>query len=296
MRIIQPSKINLSLKITGLLPDGRHSLFSVFMPLYEPCDTITLDTYLEKGALEIRCDTPGVPQDMSNLAAKAALAYAAAAAIKPSWRITIQKNIPVAAGMGGGSSDAAGVLRLLNSKYGALAPNQLHRIAATLGSDVPYFLDPVFAFMDGAGDNLAEVLPDITVPMMLIMPGFPISAGWAYQNFDHSQMGDVDGNFRRDFAGACRSMDWKKLGSLLHNDLAPAAVRKFPMLALIMKTLEESGVSGFGMTGSGPVCFAFSPLQAPLDKAETAIKNLFPEIKIMRLQAATGRKGTEIYE
>jgi 4-diphosphocytidyl-2C-methyl-D-erythritol kinase len=70
MRIIQPSKINLSLKITGLLPDGRHNLFSVFMPLYEPCDTITLDTYLDKGALEIRCDTPGVPQDMSNLAAK----------------------------------------------------------------------------------------------------------------------------------------------------------------------------------------------------------------------------------
>ena len=179
MRIIQPSKINLSLKITGLLPDGRHSLFSVFMPLYEPCDTITLDTSLEKGALEIRCDTPGVPQDMSNLAAKAALAYAAAAAIKPSWRITIQKNIPVAAGMGGGSSDAAGVLRLLNSKYGALAPDQLHRIAATLGSDVPYFLDPVFAFMDGAGDNLAEVLPDITVPMILPGP----AAAWTGINW-----------------------------------------------------------------------------------------------------------------
>ena len=296
MQIIQPSKINLTLKITGMLPDGRHSLLSAFLPLYEPADIISLDTDLAKGSLEICCDTPGVPTDMSNLAAKAALAYSEAAAIKPSWRISLKKNIPAAAGMGGGSSDAAGVLKLLNNKYGALAPDQLARLAAMLGSDVPYFLDPAFAFMDAAGDHMMEKLPDIDISILLILPGFPISAGWAYANFDHSQMCDVAENFCTDFAAACRTENWEKLGTMLHNDLAPAAIRKFPMLALILKTLKESGVAGCGMTGSGPVCFAFSQLQAPLDTAETAIKNLFPELKVMRVRTGTGRKGAEIYE
>lgn len=296
MKIKQPAKLNLSLKITGMLPDGRHRLFSAFLPLAEPADIITLETDLPKGSLEIVCDTPGVPCDMSNLAAKAASAYAGAAAITPCWRITLEKHIPVAAGMGGGSSDAAGVLLLLNRKYGALANDQLRRIASSLGADVPYFLEPEFAFMEDAGDVFAAALPHIDLPVLLVLPGFPVSAAWAYKHFDHDLMGEAAEGYAEDFAAACAARDWRRLGELIHNDLAPAVVNKFPMLSMILETLRSSGAEGCGMTGSGPVCFAFSENESVLDEVEKKIKELFPECGILRAKCAGRRQGDEIYE
>ena len=254
MRIIQPSKINLTLKITGRRADGRHDIFSSFLPLSEPFDAIGIDFDRPRDTLEIHCSYPGVPEDMSNLACRAAAAYAEAAGISPCWSITVEKHIPAAAGMGGGSTDAAGVLTLLNRKYGALADDQLHRTAARLGADVPYFLAPEPAFMDEDGGHFAGALHEMPdLPLLLVSPGFPVSTAWSYGAFDESLSGAEPEGFAAEFSLAAETGDWKKLAGMLHNDLSIALLEKFPLLRGIMDALTAAGAAGCGVTGSGPV-------------------------------------------
>ncbi len=296
MRIIQPSKINLTLKITGLRADGRHDIFSSFLPLSEPFDAVDIAFDRPRDTLEIHCACPGVPEDMSNLACRAACAYAEAAGISPCWSITVEKHIPAAAGMGGGSTDAAGVLTLLNRRYGALADDQLHRTAARLGADVPYFLAPEPAFMDEDGGHFAMPLHEMPdLPLLLVSPGFPVSTAWSYGAFDESLSGPEPEGFAEEFSQAAESGDWKKLAGMLHNDLSTALLRKFPLLREIMDTLTASGAAGCGVTGSGPVIFAIGENRDDLRRAAAAVEENFPAAAVIPALAGA-KNGVCIYE
>lgn len=265
--MLTPSKINLFLHITGQRSDGYHELEMLFYPLREPADTVTLSRTSGSG-ITLRTDRADIPADGRNLCVKALLAFCRAAGIKPEgFEITLEKTIPVAAGMGGGSSDAAAVLRLLQQQYPArLTEIQLAEIALSLGADVPFFLNPVPAAAGGIGEKLtplADMPPEL--PILIDAPGFPVSAKWAYKNKRKvsppapGQMAELIKKLRdRDFAAAA---------DLMHNDLEDAVFEKFPILEKRKADLLSAGACRVMMTGSGPTLFAMFDSFAARDRA-----------------------------
>src|SRR3954470_24634841 len=148
---LSPCKVNLVLNILGKRSDGFHELETVMHPV-GLCDRLT---FSRAGTLEVVCDNPELPCDARNLVHKAATAFLQQAAVREGVRIRLEKRIPMAAGLGGGSGNAAVTLLALNELFGSpLDTKQLTRIAATLGSDIPFFLQTEPALATGRGDNI----------------------------------------------------------------------------------------------------------------------------------------------
>lgn len=276
------SKINLFLKVTGTCKNSYHSINTFFMPLANPADEIKINFEAESG-ISIVCDMPGIPCDEGNLCHKAAAKYAESCGITPNWEITILKNIPVAAGMGGGSSDAAATLLILNEKYKKLDENRLAAIALCCGADVPFFLSPRPAFATGIGDVFEypkQKFPKI--PLLLINPGFPISAAWAYKNLSPDNIGKVPTGYEQEFSDALQKADLKKLSSLIHNDLALACYKKFPIVRILKAELLAAGAVAAEITGSGPTLFALCESFEKRDEIASSFKKDYPQMTIMK--------------
>jgi 4-diphosphocytidyl-2-C-methyl-D-erythritol kinase len=267
-------KINLFLRVTGRRPDGWHTLETLFLPLKNPADEVTVEFDASPG-IELECDDPALPTAENNLVYRAAKLYATAAEAMPSWRIRVKKRIPVAAGLGGGSADAAATLRLLEAHYGALGATKLAAFAAELGADVPFFLDPRPAVGRGVGDELEyqqDGLPRL--PLVLVNPGFPVRSKWAYRRFDESPAPEPRGSLS-ELVAALTTGDLEKISRNLRNDLAPALWRKFPLLSHIRAVLGELGALGTQVSGSGPTLFALMPdfVSARRAAAELTVKH-----------------------
>ena len=258
------SKVNLSLAVTARRPDGYHDLDSLFYPFREPSDEITLEDAPESNGVTILCDAPGVPlEPEKNLCGKAVYAYCKAAGMPlPGLVIRLKKNIPVAAGMGGGSADGATVLRLLQEKYGALRETQLDDAAFSLGADVPFFLTPRPSHVTGAGEHRTPVegLPD-RLPLLLAAPQFPVSAAWAYQHMDLAKA-VANPPRTQELIEALRARDYKTAAGLMRNDLEHALFVKFPLLVLLRDFLLEHGALRAMISGSGPTILALFPDEA----------------------------------
>ena len=245
------SKINLFLAVTGRRPDGYHEIETVFLPLAEPCDTVSMaesDT-----GLRVSSDEPALPNDSRNLCHKAATAYAAAAGISPAWSIHVKKNIPVAGGMAGGSSNAAAVLRLLQKTHKALSDQELKRLALSLGADVPFFLDPRPSVGRGVGECLNPVKVGGNIPLVVLAPLFPTSARWAYEHC--AKVDDSKANLSVVLA-ALAAGDLVALAAAVRNDLGPVLYRKFPALRIFQKDLLDAGALAAEISGSGSSLFA----------------------------------------
>ena len=167
-------KINWYLKVTGKRENGYHDIVTLFQYLDSPSDTIEFDFAAAPG-IKVSCDNLSLPQDLDNLAGKAARAYALAAGLAPCWRIFIKKEIPSAAGLGGGSADAGTVLRMLEEQYGLLGKEKLLEIAAKIGADVPFFLSPGLVLAEGVGEKMtAFPLPEKLPPFLIVFPETPV--------------------------------------------------------------------------------------------------------------------------
>jgi 4-diphosphocytidyl-2-C-methyl-D-erythritol kinase len=283
IRSIAYSKINLFLKVTGKRPDGYHEILSFFLPLTSPADNIvlTVDDLTVLFGIEIICRDKKVPTDETNICHKAAVRYAAMTGLPAKWRIEIDKKIPVAAGMGGGSSDAAAVLQMLQKHYKQLPLPVLTRAALHVGADVPFFMESRPAIASGIGERLeflTGVLPEI--PVVLVNPGFPVSAQWAYDNMDPALTGPADKDRFNALTSAVRAGNFKTCAGLLHNDLAPAVIRKFPILQILKDRLLTHGALGAEMTGSGPTVFAICGDFTYADKVAAAMRQEFPEMDV----------------
>ena len=243
-------KINLRLKVTAKRADGLHELSSCFLYLPFPGDLLTVED--SDSGLALEC--PGFPElaNEKNLVWRAAELFAAESKITPAWKIVLEKIVPMAAGLGGGSADAGALLALLNDRYRTVSSERLEKLAFSLGADVPFFIKRTSAWVTGAGEcfEYFEKMPYVP-EVLIINPAFPVSAKWAYVNMPKTLIGPDDPQEKADFlAGKC---DWQRF---CLNDLAPAVMKKFPLLGILERKLRDCGALAVQMSGSGPSLFA----------------------------------------
>lgn len=246
-------KTNLYLDVLGKRADGYHEIATVFLPLAAPADEIVI-TPSADGALRVACDHPGVPDGPGNLCWRAASVFAREAGLASAWQVDLHKRIPVAAGLGGGSSDAATVLRLLDAMHpGAIPAARLAVLAAELGADVAFFLDPRPALGRGIGEVLTPVACGAPLEIVLANPGFPVSAAWAYahrRDVPVPPAPALDGFLAALAAGAV-----DEVARLTYNALEHGVLEKFPLVRMLRDGLLEQGCLSAHVSGSGPTVY-----------------------------------------
>jgi 4-diphosphocytidyl-2-C-methyl-D-erythritol kinase len=254
--LVAPAKINLALRVLGRRADGYHEIDSVFLPLELGDRVEVVATPAAEAAVECRC--PNAPQldGPVNLAARAARAYLDRAPLR--WRIelTIHKQIWIAAGLGGGSSDAGAVLRGLQQLASApLQPRPLAELARELGADVPFFLDPRPAHAEGIGDRITPLQLKAPLHLVLVNPGRPLSTAAVY-----AALGLAAGE--RTGQPSLELVDLSDL-ALVANDLEPAAARLEAAIQPMRRALLDLGARAACMSGSGATVFGlFDSAQA----------------------------------
>lgn len=269
-----PSKINLYLRIAGKLPNGYHEIETVFLPLNTPSDRITVKE--NKDGISLSCAHSGVPEDSRNICWKAVEAYSQAIGKPLALSMDIVKEIPVAAGMGGGSSNAATVLNALNDTYNAMSDEELAECALQLGADVPFFLNPTLSTASGVGEKLIPVEFDYQpLPLVIVAPHFPVSAAWAYKHCSVSE--DSSAGDMIEMLEAVKAGDLRKVASLVRNDLAIPLYKKFPFLSILKDDLLEAGALCAEVTGSGPTMFAIASNENEQQKIAQIIREKLPE-------------------
>lgn len=256
MQIVElaPAKINLWLRVFGKMPDGYHQVETVLQTI-SFADRLTLT--LEAGGISLTCSDPRLPCNEHNLAYRAA-ALLAHEAPGHGVHINLEKRIPWRAGLGGGSSDAAAVLRGLNQLWGLnWSWQRLVPLAQTLGADVPFFLQGGTTVGRGRGDVLEalSVQPDLS--LVLIQPPFGLSTPKVYSYWQPANARPVSGDLS-DLLLALQHSDTETIGHLLHNDLEEPAFRLAPELAAVKSKLSQAGFSCL-LSGSGACLFAVVP-------------------------------------
>lgn len=266
-----PAKINLYLRVLGKRDDGFHEIESL-MQAVDIYDELTLE---RSDTLEITCDDPSLAEDESNLAFKAASALQDRFYF-PGVKIDLVKQIPSGAGLGGGSADAAFVIRGLCRLYGlAPEPDEILKIAAGIGSDVPFFLSGGQAQVTGRGEIVRSLrLPD-QYEIIVIAPPVTISTAEIYNDIRFDLTKENKPILFEKRIGVSR---FNRLVKRFSNDLEEAVLRKFPELAELKEILMESGAAWSSMTGSGSAFFGLF-LRAG-SQAVVIPKRLSPEYKV----------------
>lgn len=274
-----PAKLNLFLAITGRREDGFHNLVSVAAPV-EFGDTLTVEARAAGFTLE--CDEPDLETDGTNLVLKAAQAFAEATGWRGGAHFTLAKRIPVAAGLGGGSSNAATALLALNDLAGLpLGCEPLTTMAARLGSDCVLFLQDGPVVMRGRGENVQPLPPQAADRLrgrrvLIFKPPFGISTVWAYRRM----VAAAPGGYLPPVEAETRLAAWVDHAAapgeeLLFNNMEPPAFTKFVALPVALERLREEFDLAPRMSGSGSACFAFLPDDAPLAAITRRIRELW---------------------
>ncbi|MCJ7686235.1 MAG: 4-(cytidine 5'-diphospho)-2-C-methyl-D-erythritol kinase [Desulfobacteraceae bacterium] len=253
-----PAKLNVRLKITGRRPDGYHNLVSIMAPvsLY---DRIELQI-TSRNLITISCAGFSVPADKENLACRAAQAFFAHTGIEHGLSIKLTKNIPVAAGLGGGSSDAACVLKALNQIWSyPLSVRELAELTLGLGADVPFFLTGKPCIVRGIGEILDPIEKWPKLWYIIVTPPIRVSTAWVYGNLDWSPLGSI-GELeltKDEYQFIIANLKKKALviDRILENDLERVTASHFPAIEDIKRALMDSGANGVLMSGSGPSVF-----------------------------------------
>jgi 4-diphosphocytidyl-2-C-methyl-D-erythritol kinase len=272
-----PCKVNLILNILGKRADGFHELETVMQPV-NLCDEMSFER--AGSNLQLTCSNPELPTDSKNLVHRAATSFLAAAKISDGVKIHLQKNLPLAGGIGGGSANAAVTFSALNELFGSPLPlAKLHELAATLGSDVPFFLYDQPALATGRGEKVRtlENFPALKgKAFFLVHPGFGISTPWSYQNlarFPKDQNGTA-GRAEK-LVAALESKNWPAVADGIYNSLEAPAFDKFPVLQLYKEFLRENGALVSLMSGSGSTTFAIAENLAAADALAEKFKSQF---------------------
>ncbi len=269
------AKINLGLLITGKRHDGYHTLETIFAPI-SWYDTLE---FTEAFSISMSCTNVDLPIDDNNLCVKAAKSLQQFAGIQKGIAIKLHKDVPFGAGLGGGSSDAAAVLRVLNALWEVNASQEeLHSLAVKLGADVPYFLEMKgLAYARGIGDELDNLPFTLPYYVVTVFPEEHISTAWAYKNF-YPRFGRELPDLKKLASELC--LFGKKEGlPAFENDFEQAVFDHFPAVRLVKSTLLDSGCLFSSLSGSGSALFGLFERK---DEAVAAMKCL-PEAYRMSL-------------
>jgi len=254
VHVLAPAKINLYLEVLGRRPDGYHAIDTVMLAvdLFDEIEVVA-DV---SGAISLTCDEPELTVGPDNLVLKAARLLKQKSGTAFGATIRLTKRIPWAAGLGGGSSDAAGTLAALNACWElGLADADLATLSAELGSDVPYFFATPAARCTGRGEIVEPVPVGAAFEIVLAKPAIGLNTAAVYREHARQAAGD---RFLKPEAllKALSEGDVEQLGRLLHNRLQAPAMELAPPVARLYRRLQQTGAAGGLMTGSGSCLFA----------------------------------------
>jgi 4-diphosphocytidyl-2-C-methyl-D-erythritol kinase len=275
-----PAKINLFLRITGRRKDGYHELDSIFIPL-TLCDRVQIE--LRPSAtrsVTVRCDADNLPNDQRNLAYRAAVDFLEAFQVDGQIMIDLKKRIPVGAGMGGGSSDAGAVLRMMATMCRVSDASRLVALALRLGADVPFFLNPVPARVGGVGERVTPLERFPRLHLVLAAPAIEVSTAEVFGALQPHQ-----------WSGAASAKDVRKIiaaefePGLLVNDLAKVATTKWPAIGNLLLQLNQAGATAAAMTGSGSAVFGIFPTAAAAEIAAKEVGSGAPDTRVFVVES-----------
>lgn len=270
-----PAKINWFLSIAGKRDDGYHNIISP-MQCVSLFDTLSFE---DAEKIEVVSDLDLPIED--NLVYRAAVLIKKKFSCKRGARITLKKDIPVAAGLGGGSSDAAFTLTGLNRLWGLdIDSAELMRLGSEIGSDVPFFMDGPFSLVEGRGEKVSALKTARPVAMLLVKPDISISAAWAYRAYKAELTKKII-----DIKLFCQTLDredFTSLRQMIFNDLEDSVIDKYHIVADIKKILINNGAVISSMSGSGPTVFGvFNSVDEALRASENAGKNWCRVVKTL---------------
>lgn len=272
-----PCKVNLLLNILGQRADGFHELETVMQPV-ALCDELSFEK--TNGGITLTCSEPALPVDSSNLVWRAAAAFFQRSGIPGGVRMHLEKKIPMAAGLGGGSGNAATTLLALNELFGGpLDEAQLHETAAALGSDIPFFLQTQPALATGRGEIIESLRPFAALEgcaFLLVHPGFGIATAWAYKELARfpTALNGERGRAAK-LITSLHSGHLREAAREFYNSLEAPALEKYPWLAVLQDFLRENGAAAALMSGSGSTTFAIARDLCGAQELEERVKEKF---------------------
>ncbi len=283
LRLNAYAKINLTLDVLGDRPDGYHDVETVLHTV-ELHDSLVLRE--DGDGITIRCASPGVPADTQNIVYRAAQTLKETFQIPRGVEVALTKCIPIASGLGGGSSDAAVTLLGLAQMWKLrLTDRQLMDLASKIGSDVPFFLAGGAALAMGRGERIRVLRPLPTTWVVLARPAIQVSTEWAYRTLDHESV-----RRRPDTAGLVQALeaeDAAGVGRLLCNVFEDVIAARYPVVAAIRERMMAFRPLGVSLSGTGPVLYALAPNEAaareigdglaPLSDVEAFVTRTFAE-------------------
>ncbi len=271
---VAPAKINLYLHILGRRPDGFHEL-ETLMALISVHDTLDIDLIPE--GIEFTCSDPALSDAKDNLATRAARVFLDEFKLPTGVRIHLDKKIPVGAGLGGGSSDAATVLRVLRVLTGVACDDaRLAELAGQLGSDIPFFIYQTPAICRGRGEIIEPIRLREELCGVLVHPGFGVSTPWAYKTYAQNPVPGVAGRSFADFT--------------LRNDLEPSAFSKYLWLPTVKAWFQKQPeVLDALMSGSGSSVFALTGTPGARGKLVVRFRAEFGEMLYAEMFSVANR-------
>lgn len=295
LRLRAPAKINLGLRVLGALDDGTHSVETIYQAV-DLFDDVELALAGERVRVSVHGPRrDGVPEDDDNLAARAAHALLRAADVAAGVQIRLTKRIPAAAGLGGGSADAAAVLhglaRLLPRHIEA---DTLTLLAAELGADVPFFLRGGTALGYHRGAHLLALPPLSAYPALVVVPDVEVSTFWAYHAWD------LQRRRRDDAATAPEVLRYDPMEEDLarfRNEFEPIVFEKFPEVAGVWRTLMEGKPIVARLSGTGAACFSLYATSSQRDAEAQRLTDAYrnhPRYGIFRVRLYSG--GVDVVE
>ena len=271
------------MEIIEKLPSGFHSLRSVMVKTENFYDEIEIIFDEKKEGIKIFCDDKSIPTDEKNICWKIAEQFFQKTGKRVGLEVRIKKNIPLASGMGGGSSDGATVLLALNQYFKHILPEkELTTLAAKVGKDIPFFLSKARAAnISGMGEKIRPLEDFPKLAILVINPAGEISTPWAYSELDHDLLFMNDAkrkNISQEFIK--NKSDLRKMSSCLYNDFSVVAKKKYPIMETLEKVLLSFGAIGASVTGKGPTVFGIFSTKKSALVTKKILQKYYPQFFI----------------
>ena len=268
------AKINLGLDVLGKREDGYHEL-RMIMQTIGIADEIIIEKTNETGKIELKINKSDLPADESNLVWKAAKLMTDTYSLSGGLKIDLKKNIPMAAGLAGGSTDAAAIFNGLNELFElGVSKEELCRLGVKIGADVPYCIIGGTALAEGIGEKLTS-LPELPDACLLVMkPDFGVSTKYVYETLDSKEITDhpdIDGQI-----AAIKEHDLKKTVALMGNVLETVTIERYPEIQQIKEDMLSLHSFGSMMSGSGSTVFGFFPEEKLAREARAVMEKKYP--------------------